>query len=272
VRGDTRKLRLPEWIREGPRGEDFCCPTVLSPTYYRAQGRTSAVWPWQRGTEWGVFEFRTYQTSSFQSIQTPISPHYPHYRKGCDGLEKYVDSGLEWETASPSLLMRGAGADTSGRQVFHRRCQSMREEPFLITLPLAASAHSPPHLLPHTASTSAETLPTEGAALILAASPGTPTSLAEVSCRTRFRLLLEMCLCWWLWIFRHKIGNRSEYKSDLGIPNWRLNLIRLLSRHLNGPLVRSSLQLLLYVCVLARKTFSPQCYKPVLCKLVVSTT
>lgn len=126
---------MPEWVCEGPRRQDFCCPTVLFAAYYRAPGQTSAAWPWQRGTSWRVFEYRNFQTASLNSIQTPIFPHYPHYRKGCVGLE-YVDSGLGWVTTSPSLLFREAFEDTAGWQVFQRRCRSMREETILITFPL----------------------------------------------------------------------------------------------------------------------------------------
>ena len=196
---------MPEWVCEGPRRQDFCCPTVLSAAYSRAPRQTSAAWPWQHGTGWRVFEYRAFQTASFNSIQTLMFPHYPHYRKGCVGLE-YVDSGLAWDTTSPSLLLREACADTTGWQVFQRRCRSMWEEPVLIIFPLRH--HLPSWCISYL------TLPVflpeqrwpKGQRWFLRLPPTCPQDLPNLCCRTRIRTLLEICLCWWLWISRRKIG------------------------------------------------------------------
>ena len=187
----------------------ICCPTVLSSAKSRAPSQISAAWPWQHGTGWRVFGFRTFQTASFNSIQNPIFPHYPHYRKSCFGLQ-YVDAGLAWDTTSPSLLLREACADTTGWQVFQRRKRSTREEAVLITLPLRCqlpswriSYHTLPVFLPK------QHRP-RGLRWFLRLPPTWPQALPNLCCRTCIRPLLEICICRRLWISRRKIGILSD--------------------------------------------------------------
>jgi hypothetical protein len=97
-----------------------------------------------------------------------------------------MDSGLVWGLIGHNWLT-GVSAKVSQ--------YAGRIRPNYEYTSAAASAPSPTHLLPHAVSTCAETAPTEGAALILAAFSDPPASLANVCCWTGLRPLLEICLC-----------------------------------------------------------------------------
>jgi hypothetical protein len=144
-----------------------------------------------RCADWAIRP-RTYKTSPLTAFKLPSFP-LPTL------LENYFDSGLAWGPRGHSWLT-GVSAKVS------QDAGSTR--PHYISA--AASAPSPTHLLPHAVSTCAETAPTEGAALILAAFSDWPASLAKVCCRTGLRPLFEIWLCWWLWISRRKISIRCD--------------------------------------------------------------
>ena len=119
VCGDSRTMRLPKWVCEGPRRETFCRPTMLSAAYYRAQGQRAAT-TWHRVKGGRTQNLPDYALS--QHSNTP--PHYPHYQKGCKTWKIGFRSGMRDLTVAFSTL---GCADPTGRQVFQRRCHTMWE-------------------------------------------------------------------------------------------------------------------------------------------------